>query len=164
MKPSIPALLGPEGGLVVAPSEKAPLLGSQFDSKLCREQFVTPLSFFPRYRCNSWAFRTLLHLLLDLDTSGGVEPLGVFPLFIKTVADIITPRLSIIFLGLIRWRSFPECWRSAIVTAIPKGASSTDRENCHPIPITPILSKLYEKLVSHKLFIFLEKYCFLPTA
>ena len=38
---------GPGGGLVVAPAEKASHLGSQFDSKQCCEQFVTPLSRFP---------------------------------------------------------------------------------------------------------------------
>ena len=55
---------------------------------------------FPRaYRCNSLVFRTsvLLRLLLDLDTSGGVDHLGVFPQFLKNVADIVTPKLSIIF-------------------------------------------------------------------
>ena len=45
-KPSIPALRGPGGGLVVAPAEKVSLMGSQFDSKQCREQFVTPLPGF----------------------------------------------------------------------------------------------------------------------
>ena len=70
------------------------------------------------------------------------------------VADIIAPKLSIIFRGLIRRGSFPECWRSANVTAIPKGASSPDRENYRPISITLILSKVYEKLISHKFFTF----------
>ena len=67
---SIPALRGPGGGLVVAPAGKALLLGSQFHSKQCREQFVTPLLCFPLSRYNSWAFRTpvLLRLLPDLDT------------------------------------------------------------------------------------------------
>ena len=37
-----------------------------------------------------------------------------------------------------------------IVTAIPKGALSPERENYRPISITPILSKGYEKLVSYK--------------
>ena len=41
LRPSIPALKGPGGGLVVAPAEKESLRGSQFDSKQCREQFVT---------------------------------------------------------------------------------------------------------------------------
>ena len=50
VKPSIPALGGLGGGLLVGPAGKASLLGSQFDSKQCREQFVTPLSRFPQAR------------------------------------------------------------------------------------------------------------------
>ena len=34
----------------------------------------------------------LLRLLLDLDKYGGVDPFGVFPLFLKMVADIIAPK------------------------------------------------------------------------
>ena len=70
VQPSIPALRGPGGCLVVASAEKASLLASQFDSKQGREQFITPLSSFPLSMFNSLAFRTpvLLHLLLDLVT------------------------------------------------------------------------------------------------
>ena len=65
----------------MAPAEKASLMGSQFDSKQCHEQFATPLFCFPQSRSNSFAFRTpvLLRLLLDHDTYGGVDLLGVFP-------------------------------------------------------------------------------------
>ena len=75
----------------MAPAEKASLLGFQLDCKQCHEQFVTPLSCFPQSRCNSLAFRTpvLLHLLLHLDTYGGVDPLGVFPLFLKMVQILL---------------------------------------------------------------------------
>ena len=109
MKPSIPALREARrwfGG--VAPAEKASLLSSQFDSKQCREQFVTPLSCFPQSRCNSLAFRTpvLLRLLLFLDTCCGIDPLCVFPLFLNMVADIIAPKLSIIFRMEIRQDRF----------------------------------------------------------
>ena len=48
-------------------------------------------------------------------------------------------------------------WRSANVTAIHKGAPSPDTENYRPILTTPILSKVYEKLVHHKLSSFCEK-------
>ena len=65
----------------------------------------------------------------------GVNPLGVFPLFIKKVVDIIAPKLSIIFIRLIRLGSFPECWWSATVTAIPKGAPSPERDNYRLISI-----------------------------
>ena len=54
-----------------------------------------------------------------------------------------------------RW-SLPECWQSANVTAIPKGAPSPDWENYRPISLTPILSMVYEKFVSHKL----SSFCF----
>ena len=84
--------------------------------------------------------------------------MGVFSLFLKKVADIITPNLRIIFCKLNRLGSFSECWRSLNITAVSKGAPSSDREIYRPISITPILSKVYEKLVSHKLYSFCEKY------
>ena len=103
------------------------------------------------------AFRTsvLQRLLLDLDTYGGFDPLGVFPLFLKKVADIIAPKLSIIICRLIRLGSFPECWQSANVTAIPKGGPSPERENYRAISITPILSKVCVLLVCDKFSSFL---------
>ena len=73
--------------------------------------------------------------------------MSVFPLFLKKVADITTPKLSIIFCKLIRLGSFPESFRSANATTIPKGALSPDRENYPPISKTPILSKVYKKLI-----------------
>ena len=147
---------------MVAPAEKASFLGSRFDSKQCREQFVTPLSCFPYSRCNTLAFWTpvLMCLLLHLDTYGGVDSLGVFPLFLNMITDIIVSKLSIIFHGLFHRGSFPECCRSANVTAIPKGAPPPDRKNYHPISINPILFKVYEKLVSHRLSSFCENYVF----
>ena len=64
--------------------------------------------------------------------------------FLKMVSDIIARKLIIIFRGLIRGGSFPECWQSANENGIPKGAPSPDRENNRPISMTPILSKVCE--------------------
>ena len=74
------------------------------------------------------------------------------------VGDIIIPKLSIIFSALIRGGSFPECWWSTKVSAIPKGAPSHDRENYRPISITPILSKVNVLRFSLAL-LFLRKRC-----
>ena len=97
--------------LAFAPAEKASLLGFQFDSKQCREQFVTLLSYFPQSWYNSLTFRTPVHqrLFLALDTYGGSDPLCVFPLILKMVAGIIDPKQCIISRGLIRQGSVPEC-------------------------------------------------------
>ena len=113
---------------MVAPAEKALMLGSQFDSKQCHEQFVTYLFCFPQSMCKFWAFRTSVvpRLFLDLDSYGGC-------LYIACVSSISKEgygsKLSITFHKLICLESFPECWRSANVTAISKGAPSPGREN-----------------------------------
>ena len=87
---------------------------------------------------------------------------GVFPLFLKMITDIIAPKpfticRTVFSLGR------AVCWWSVRITAIPKSASSSDRENYQPISITYILSNVFEKLVSHKLSNFCQRYVFLPV-
>ena len=158
VKPTIRALRRPSGGLVVASAEKLSLTPWRSVWQQAVSWAVSPpLSCFPRLRWNSLAFwaSVYLRLLLDLDTYGGVDPLSVFPLFLKKVADIIARKLSMIFRRLVRL---------PIVTAIPKGAISPHKENYRPISITTILSKVYDKLLSRKLSSFWEKCGFLPSA
>ena len=42
------------------------------------------------------------HLLLNLDPYGGTDPSGMFPLVLKRTADVMAPRLSVVFRRLIR--------------------------------------------------------------
>ena len=69
-----------------------------------------------------------MRLLLDLDPYGGtwvcLYPLGMFPLLLKRTADVMAPRLSVVFRRLVRLGSFTACWRQANVTPIPKGPPS----------------------------------------
>ena len=51
--------------------------------------------------CKWWA-PVLLRLLIGLNINDGIDPLSVFPLFLKMVADIIATKQSIIFRGLTR--------------------------------------------------------------
>ena len=82
-----------------------------------------------------------VRLLLDLDPSAGSDPLGMFPLFLKRTADVLAPRLSVLFWRLVRLGSFPACQRRANVTPIPKGPPSSSVANYRPISITSVLSK-----------------------
>ena len=65
------------------------------------------------YDHSTFAFRSseVRRLLLDLDPYGGADPLGMFPLFLKRTADVMAPRLSVVFRRLVRMGSFPACWR-----------------------------------------------------
>ena len=52
--------------------------------------------------------------------------------------------------------SFPVCWRVANVTTIPKGPRSPWASNYRPISLTPILCKVFERLLSVRLGRFME--------
>ena len=168
VKNSIPVVRGSRGGLMVDPADKASLLSSQFDSKQCREQLVTPMSCIPPSICAILWLSELLPscvcFLILICMGESIILLQLLPLFLKKAVDIIAPKLTIIFRRLTRLLSFPECWLSANITAIPKGAPSPHKENYWPVSITPILSKVYEKLGSHKLSSFCKKYGSLPAA
>ena len=101
--------------------------------------------------------------MLDLDPYGGTETLGMFPLFLKRTADVMAPRLSVVFRRLVRLGSFPACWRQANVIPIPKGPPSSSVANYRPISITSVLSTVFERLVSVRLGRFMERSGVLPT-
>ena len=98
--------------------------------------------------------------MLDLDPYGGTDPMGVFPLFLLMLWP---PRLSVVFLRLVRLGSFPACWRQANVTPIPKGPPSSSVANYRRISITSVLSEVFERLVSARLGRFMERSGVLPT-
>ena len=98
-----------------------------------------------------------------MDPCGGTDPLGMFPLFLKRTADVLAPRLSVVFRRLLRLGSFPACCRQANVTPIPKGPSSSSVANYRPISITSVLSKVFERLVAVRVGRFVEHCGVLPT-
>ena len=89
--------------------------------------------------------------------------MGMFPLFLKKTAVVLAPRLAGVFRRLLRLGSFLVCWRVANVTPIPKGPPSSSASNYRPISLKPILSKVFELLVSVRLGRFMEGRGVLPT-
>ena len=89
---SLPQLVGGGGGRVVG---KANLLSDQFDGKQPKESVDLPLTCHASTRPTTFAFRSseVRRLLLDLETYGGSDPLGMFDLFLKRTADVLPPVL-----------------------------------------------------------------------
>ena len=87
----------------------------------------------------------------------------MFPLFLKRTADVMAPRLSVVFRRLVHLGSFPACWRQANVTPIPKGPPSFSVATYRPISITSVLSKVLDRWVSVRLGRFMERNGVLPT-
>ena len=67
------------------------------------------------------------------------------------------------FRRLVRLGNFPDCWRQANVTPIPKGPPTSSVANYRPISITSVLSKVFGGLVLVRLGRFMERSGVLPT-
>ena len=161
----LPSLTCRDGSVCHGSKEKAELLASIFKSKQCNDELSLPSSCAPPPLLHSLAFRSseLLRYLNDLDAYGGCDPLGFLPMFYKKIALSLAPKLAVVFRLLVRRGSFPECWRSANVTPIPKGSSpSIHPEEYRPISITPVLSKVFERLLAKRLTRFININKLLP--
>ena len=113
---SLPPLIIEGGGLVCESVGKADLLSDHFDSKQFWEAVDLLLTCHPSHSLTTFAFRPseVRRLLFDLDSYGGTDPLGMFPLFLKRTADVMAPRFSVVFRRLVRRGSFP-----ILVTLLP---------------------------------------------
>ena len=119
----LPQIVSEDGGLVCELVGKADLLSDHFDSKQSRESVELPPTCYPSPGFTSFAFWSseVRRLLLGLDPYGGSVPLDMFPLFLKRTADVLAPRLSVVFLRLFVWLVS----RLAEDRKIPKGPPSS---------------------------------------
>ena len=134
------------------------MLSAHFDGKQSRDPVDMPSTCQSYPSLTTFAFRSreVKWLLLDLDSYGFIDPLGMFPLFFKRTAEVLAPRLALVFRRLLCLGSFSVCWGVANVTPIPKGPPSSSASNYRSISLTPILSKVFERPVSVCLGRFLE--------
>ena len=102
---SLPPLVSDSGVQVCVSVGKADMLSDQSDSQQSREAVDLPLT------CDPSPSLEVRRLLLDLDPYGGTDTLGLFPFFLLKTADVMAPRLSVVFWRLVRLGSFPACWR-----------------------------------------------------
>ena len=142
------------------------MLSAHFDGKQSRDPVDLPSTFHPSPSPTTFAFRSreVKRLMLDLDSYGGTDSLGMFPLFLKKTAEVLAPRLAAVFRRLLHLRSFPFCWRVTNFTPIPKGPPSSSAKgppSSSPISLTPILSKVFERLVS---VLWNAEVCFQPPS
>ena len=124
---------------------KVYLLSDHFDGKQSRESVDLPLTCRSSPRLTSCAFRSneVRRLFLDLDHYWGSDSLGMFPLFLKRTADVLAPRLNVVFRRLVRLGSFPVCCTQANVTHITKGTPASSVANYRPLSMTSVLSKVF---------------------
>ena len=164
---TLPPIRLDNGSITYDPLTKAEVLSTAFHEKQSGQVLNLPPTCFPSPKLTYFAFRSseIKNYLNNLNSSGGSDPNGIFPLFLKNIATHLAPKLAKIFRDLLKTGSFPECWRTANITPIPKGTSPSQfPSDYRPISITPVLSKVFEKLIFRKLYSFVEQNNLLPIS
>ena len=162
----MPPLLKPDGSLTHCPREKTALFANVFDEKQSSEELVIPQSCHPEAKLTMIAFRSreIKRLMLDLDPYGGSGPDGIFPLFFIKTAGILAPKIAVIFRKLVRAGKFSLFWRTANITPTSKSVTAgSSPSDYRPISITPILSKIFERVLAKRLNSFAEKNDLFPS-
>ena len=77
------------------------------------------------------------------DCSTGYDNIQVSS--IKPIAEYIVSPLTFIINNLIEESKFPDQWKIARISPIPKVTNPTELKDYRPISILPILSKVYKK-------------------
>ena len=165
-KDGMPPILKPDGSLTHCPREKSVLFSNVFDEKQSNAELNLPQSCHPEVKLSALAFRSreIKELMLNLDPYGGSGPDGIFPLFFIKTAHFLAPKIAVIFRKLAKAGSFSVFWRNGNITPTSKsvtaGSCPTDYR---PISITPILSKIYERLLAKRLNAYAEKNKLFPS-
>jgi len=71
----------------------------------------------------------------------------------KHCAMELTPVVTVLFNTILQTGTPPSSWKTALVTPVPKTAGVKTFSDLRPISVTPILSRLVEKLVVRKYII-----------
>ena len=106
----------------------------------------TPDTNFTLHDCT---LQDLLPLIrkINIHKSSGVDKIA--SRILKDTFLTLPEHLRHIINLIIRTNIFPDSWKSAVVSPIPKGGDSSDVNNLRPISILPLPAKLAEKII-HK--------------
>ena len=96
---------------------------------------------------------------MNLDPNGCVDQPGCFPMFFSEDCIYSCSKTE----SYLHCGEFPLEFRIADVTPIPRGPLSALVPNSRPISITPVLSKVFERLISSRFGRFSERSRLLPS-
>ena len=77
--------------------------------------------------------------------------------FIKPVSQFLVSPITFIINNFIKINQFPDIWKLARISPIPKIQLPVELKDYRPVSILPILSKIYERVVLEQITNFIEK-------
>ena len=91
------------------------------------------------------------------NVSDSYEMIALQDTFIKPVVEFVVSPLKFVVNNYIATNSFPDAWKTARISPIPKIIQPVELKDYRPVSILPVLSKVYEKLVLQQLAVFIER-------
>ena len=83
--------------------------------------------------------------------------------FLKLSSSIVGPSLAFNFKSCIDAEIFPNEWKIAKVTPLFKKGSKRELGNYRPISVLPLVSKIFENIIYHQLYDYLQENSLLNT-
>ena len=77
--------------------------------------------------------------------------------FIKPVSEFLVSPITFIINNFIKINQFPDIWKLARISPIPKIQLPVELKDYRPVSILPTLSKIYERVVLEQITKFIEK-------
>ncbi|CAH2109011.1 unnamed protein product [Euphydryas editha] len=116
-----------------------------------------PTPDYPPFTFSQFSECDVRESILSITSNAvGIDSIGRS--MIVPIIDIVIPILTHILNYSITNCEFPEAWKAAQITPIPKKANTSNITDFRPISILPFLSKVLEKLVHQQLSRFLYKF------
>ena len=152
----IPILRRKDGTTASTPEEKAEALNEFFASVFTDERLENipeeSTEFLGNYLRNFIISEEDVRKKLDKLNAGKTPgPDKWHPLLLKSVADLISLPLSILFQKSLNEGILPSQWLNACITAIHKKGEKGIPDNYRPVSMTSIICKLMESIVRDKL-------------
>lgn len=105
--------------------------------------------------------KTILKIVNSIkSTAIGADGLNIN--MIKLCLPHILPYLSHIINACLIRGIFPESWKLALITPLPKISNPVEFKHFRPVSILPVLSKVLEKVIDIQIRNYLEKHTILP--
>ena len=96
--------------------------------------------------------KTLNTIRSDCSTGHDSIPINL----LKPVSEFIISPLNFIINNFISFRTFPEYWKVARISPVPKLNNPSSPSDFRPISVLPLLSKVYERVVLQQLVFHIE--------
>ena len=97
-------------------------------------------------------------LIKNLKMKSNSSPNDIPYKFLKIASCIVSEWLSKLFNKCMTTGEFPESWKIAHITPIPKVHSPSSSAEYRPISFLPVLSKLFEKVLYHRIYSYLPEH------